>query len=237
VNTLPQGVRAVVFDAVGTLIHPEPPAVQVYTSVGRRFGSRLTAEEIMPRFRTAFAEEEARDRALHWRTSEPRELERWRNIVGRVLDDVANAAACFRELFEHFRRPDAWRLEADTAEVLRTLGCRGYRLGLASNFDSRLRSVLAGIPALEPIERIAISSEIGWRKPAPEFFTALSALLQEPAVATLFLGNDPENDYAGASAAGLHALLFDPRCREAGANINRIMRLGELLTEQPPSYS
>ena len=30
------GVRAVAFDAVGTLIYPEPPVAQVYAAVGRR---------------------------------------------------------------------------------------------------------------------------------------------------------------------------------------------------------
>src|SRR5262245_26831348 len=33
------GVRAVVFDAVGTLITPDPPAPAVYSAVGRRHGS------------------------------------------------------------------------------------------------------------------------------------------------------------------------------------------------------
>src|SRR5207302_1039003 len=47
-------VRAVFFDAVGTLIHPEPPAGAVYAEVGRRHGSRLTAAEIARRFAAAF---------------------------------------------------------------------------------------------------------------------------------------------------------------------------------------
>src|ERR1700693_3322915 len=32
-------IRAVAFDAVGTLIHPDPPAGEVYAAVGPRFGS------------------------------------------------------------------------------------------------------------------------------------------------------------------------------------------------------
>ena len=42
------GVRAVFFDAVGTMIHPDPPAATVYARVGRRFGSRLPAEAVRP---------------------------------------------------------------------------------------------------------------------------------------------------------------------------------------------
>src|SRR5258707_6538414 len=81
-----QDIRAVVFDAVGTVIHPNPPAPVVYAEVGRRFGSRLAVPVITRRFRDAFQEEEALDVRLGFRTSEQRERERWRRIVARVLD-------------------------------------------------------------------------------------------------------------------------------------------------------
>ena len=51
---IPRGVRAVVFDAVGTVIHPDPPAAEVYVEVGRRFGSRLGMADIVGRFAAAF---------------------------------------------------------------------------------------------------------------------------------------------------------------------------------------
>src|SRR5438067_2160826 len=84
----PERIRAVAFDAVGTLIHPEPSAAEVYASIGRRFGSRLEVAEIRTRFRAAFAEQEVIDRASGWVTSEERERHRWQDIVARVLDDV-----------------------------------------------------------------------------------------------------------------------------------------------------
>src|SRR5207253_3715625 len=60
------GVRAVVFDAVGTLITPDPPAPAVYAEVGRKFGSRLGVEVIAARFRAAFRAGEETDRAAGW---------------------------------------------------------------------------------------------------------------------------------------------------------------------------
>ena len=54
-------VRAIFFDAVGTLIHPTPPASVVYEAVGRRHGSRLGPEAIDLRFRTAFYRQEEID--------------------------------------------------------------------------------------------------------------------------------------------------------------------------------
>src|SRR5579884_3522174 len=98
---LPPGVRAVFFDAVGTLIHPEPPAGAVYAAVGRAAGSRLDPAAIAARFQAAFRAEEAADLRHGLRTSPGREVERWRHIVATVLDDVRDPEGCFRELWAH----------------------------------------------------------------------------------------------------------------------------------------
>jgi putative hydrolase of the HAD superfamily len=206
---IPPGVRAVFFDAVGTLIHPEPLAPVVYASVGRRFGSRLGVETIMKRFRAAFHREDLIDRAYGWRTSEAREITRWRYIVSTVLDDVFDAESCFRELFEHFSRPKSWRCDP-LADILPTLAAHGYMQGIASNYDERLRPVVAGLPELHPLKELVISAEVGWRKPAPRFFAALCKRISSRPEQVLLVGDDRENDFEGARAAGLHAILLDP---------------------------
>ena len=66
-------IRAIYFDAVGTLIHPEPAAHRVYSEAGRRHGSLLSPEEIRVRFGHAFRRQEEADRTSGWRTSEARE--------------------------------------------------------------------------------------------------------------------------------------------------------------------
>jgi putative hydrolase of the HAD superfamily len=226
---LPPDVRAVFFDAVGTLIHPDPPAPAVYAAVGRRFGSRLDDDAIAARFRAAFQAEEVFDYQNGLRTSEAREVERWRRIVATVLDDVTDAETCFQELFAHFSRPDAWRCDPDAAATLAELAARGYRLGLASNYDERLRSVHAGLPALGPAQHLVISSEVGWRKPAAGFFAALCRVAGLAPGQIALVGDDRDNDYDGARAAGLRAVLFDPRGREATPDTARVARLRELV--------
>src|SRR5437764_756042 len=110
------GVRAVFLDVTGTLLHPVDVA-GVYARVGAKYGSRLTAEEVGRRFRAAFRSEEERDAAVGWRADEAREAQRWRRIVSYTLADAADPAACFHELFAHFARPDAWRLDDDAPAV------------------------------------------------------------------------------------------------------------------------
>lgn len=202
--------RAVFFDAVGTLIHPAPPAAVAYAAAARRRGSARSVEEVARRFRDAFLREEAADLAQGLQTSEEREARRWRRIVADVLDDVDDTEGCFAELFAHFARPENWRCGPDVGPVLAELARRGYALGIASNFDGRLHRVAAGLAELRPVSHLVISSEVGWRKPDPAFFAAVTQAACLPPQEVLFVGDDRVNDYEGARAAGLQALLLDP---------------------------
>jgi putative hydrolase of the HAD superfamily len=229
------GVRAVVFDAVGTLIFPNPPAPVVYAQVGARYGSKLDANSIGPRFEIAFRAEDQIDRRQDWRTSEERERERWRKIVARVLNDVADPETCFQALFDHFSKPDAWRCDPSTRAVLSALADSGLMVGMASNYDSRLRFVLAGKRDLAAIQWICISSEIGWRKPSPKFFEAVSHSAEMPPENILFAGDDFENDIEGAFKAGMRGVWLEPEDShrvpkgELAHRVPRIRRLRDLL--------
>lgn len=227
--TIPPSVRAVFFDAVGTLIHPDPPAAEVYARVGREFGSRLDAAAIAPRFAAAFRRQEEIDRAAGWVTSEEREVARWRSIVAEVLDDVRDPEACFDVLYAYFHQPGAWGCDRDAAPTLAALDARGYALGTASNFDRRLRAVVAGLAPLQPLRHVVASSAVGWRKPAPEFFRRLGEVTGLMPDQILYVGDDRDNDFAGALAVGTHALLLDPQGKSGGPADARLNRLADLI--------
>src|SRR5437588_74140 len=76
------------------------------------------------------------------------------------------------------------------SEVVAELRQRGRVVGLASDFDQRLRRVIAGWPVLAALPHVLISSEIGWRKPAPQFFAALARSAAFEPQAILYVGDD-----------------------------------------------
>ena len=223
-----RGIRAVAFDAVGMLIHPDPAAPAVYAEVGHRFGSELSLPVIAQRFKAAFQHEEEQDKRQNYRTSETREIERWRRIVASVLDDVQDPEACFRELFEHFGRPGSWSCNPDAQEVLEPLRAAGYKLTIASNYDGRLRSVVAGMTPLRPLGPQIISSEVGWRKPSPQFFAAICEAVGTEPSQILYVGDDLVNDYKGATEAGLKAILYDPQQTAISPGLPQIRSLHDL---------
>ena len=224
------GIQAVFFDAVGTLLFPDPPASEVYAAIAREEGLSDTVMEIEQRFRVAFRAEEKVDRAGGWVTGEPREENRWRRIVQATLPKLADPDAGFRRLFAHFSRPSAWRVHPEAATVLLALQKRGVKLGIASNFDRRLDAVVGGLDALTPArELIVISSGVGFRKPAAEFFAAVVDAAGCPADAILFVGDDIENDHDGAASAGLAPIMLDTDGRHSP-----VQRRVNYLIEQLP---
>lgn len=228
--------QCIAFDAVGTLIYPKPPVAAVYRQVARKYGSQLAEPEIERRFRAVFRERERTEigdrfdwnRSDRLQTSEEHEQARWREIVARVIDDVADPAACFAELFEHFARPDAWSCFADVAEALLTLQRCGLRIAIATNFDGRFERIRRGLSALEPVNLSVISSVVGYRKPSLHFFRALTTAAGCEPEQILLVGDDEENDVLGGRAAGLQVL----RLRRVGgrSSADEISSLEKLAT-------
>lgn len=205
----------IIFDAVGTLIEPDPPVAAAYARIGRRYGSSLVEAVVQQRFHAAFATTEDRDFAGDLSTSEAREHQRWREIVTLVFDDLDDPDACFRDLFEHFAQPSAWRCYDDVLPTLQALQQAGFRLGIASNFDERLRSVLDGLPICELLELYAVSSTIGFRKPSPKFFETIAQQAGAACERILFVGDDPRNDIEPAIRCGMTALQIDRQASES----------------------
>ena len=222
-------VRAVYFDAVGTLLFPDPPALAVYAATALRYGLSLAPADVRTRFIAAYRVEEEADATAGWATSEARERDRWRAIVTATLAGVSDSEACFRHLYDHFADPTAWRVAPDAATMLSILHARGLLLGIGSNYDERLWPVLGGFPELAPVrDRVLISAAVGVRKPGVGFFRTAAHAVGYDMSEVLFVGDDLGNDYAGATAAGMPAVLLDAQDHYLDVP-HRVARLTELL--------
>lgn len=224
-------IGGVVFDAVHTILHPHPSVAEIYRAAALRQGVELDAGEIRARFGRAFRADEARDRMSPegLTTSEAREIARWRGLVAEVLPEVPDGNRAFDELWEDFASSESWRCYGDVGEALSWLEEASIPWVIASNFDSRLRRIAAGLPELRGSERagrFVISSEVGHRKPSRRFYAAAIERLGVPASETLWIGDDPLNDVDGPREMGARAWLLDRSGRAIEGD--RIGSLGEL---------
>lgn len=222
-------IRAVAFDAVGTVMYPSPSVAAAYGAVIRRhLGVEVTHETVAKTVREALTK---RSEANDLRTNEDIEHEFWADLVRQFCGSADGFDDCFAELFAHFGNADNWKCFDDVPAAVTQLQASGLTCAVASNFDLRLNSVCDGLPPLSSIDHRIISSTVGWRKPAPQFFAAISECLQLPPEEILMVGDDLNNDVLGAVAVGMPAVWL---CRtdapqvELPANAIRVSNLTEL---------
>lgn len=226
-------IKAIFFDAAGTLIKTARPVGESYAAVAQKYGLSVPSEEITKRFRVCFSS--APPLAFPGAPAENLEkLERewWKEVVRRIFEPwetFDRFDAYFSELFTYFSTAEAWSLYPEVASVLSDLRKRPLVLEVISNFDSRLLGILAGLGIASCFHSIVVSSRIGFAKPAPEIFHAALRLHRLKAVETLHVGDSPDKDAAGAASAGLRGVLLDRNGKAASDFLPSIRSLNELL--------
>lgn len=207
-------LKAVFFDAAGTLIHLPRSVGEHYRDVAVRFGLTLDAAALDAAFKTAW--KEAPDRQASRGARHDDDKGWWRDLVGLVLSrtltpqQTANfdQPAYFDAVYAHFARPGVWSAYPEARATLQVLRARGLRLGLISNFDRRLYPILDDLRLREFFDAIIISSEVGADKPDPRIFETALARLQVSAAEAMHVGDDPKKD-GGAEAAGLRVFRLE----------------------------
>ena len=162
----------------------------------------------------------------------PIEKADWKSLVESMFANLGpfpRFDAFFNEVYEVFRSGQGWHCYPETVSVLETLKKNQYRLGVVSNFDSRLSGVLDDLRIAQYFDAVVTAQSSGFAKPDPRIFLAgVKALKMAPAEA-LFAGDDLEQDFKGAVAAGLCSILVDRFAPEAADGKNRIQDLHGLL--------
>lgn len=221
------GLRAITFDAAGTLIVPHPSVGAVYGEVARAHGLAAPGAELERRFHAAF-------QARHHlpRPTEATEVTFWRDLVGEVFAPWADSAAIdrlFPDLWEAFAQARRWQPRADLPTLFAALRERGLKLAILSNWDSRLHRVADGFGWRRWIDHLFVSADLGVEKPAPAIFAHAAAALGCAPQEILHVGDSWQHDIAGALAAGWHAAwLSEADTPLANERAHRIARLEDV---------
>lgn len=115
----------------------------------------------------------------------------------------------FQEVHQVFARSEMWVDFPETVKVLDRCAEKGVRTGILSNWDPRLRTVLAGFSWAARFDPVLISAEVGVEKPDPAFFRKAEEVTGLQAEECALIGDDPQSDRAGAEAAGWHCALVE----------------------------
>ncbi len=207
-------IKAISFDAVGTLFYLTKTVGDHYAYVGREVGLDFDAKELERAFHAAW--KKAPQRAAIDGPRENDDRGWWRKLVDVVLDQVAPSLSefdrdnFFEIAYEHFAEPGVWELYPEVPEVLEKLR-PPFQLAVISNFDGRLRFILQHLGISKFFTHIFVSSELGADKPDPEIYRRALKFIDLKPNEVLHVGDDPERDWEAASAAGLSIFRLDRR--------------------------
>jgi HAD superfamily hydrolase (TIGR01509 family) len=104
-------------------------------------------------------------------------------------------------------------LYPDTIQVLDALRLHGYKIGLLTNsfMPMWMRDVeLHAYGLMEYLDVRLTSGDVGYLKPHPAIFQAILEMIEASPGRTVFVGDRPQDDIAGANKAGLISVLIDP---------------------------
>jgi putative hydrolase of the HAD superfamily len=215
-------VRAITFDVGGTLIEPWPSVGHVYAGVAGEHGhGAIDPEALNRQFRKAWQAKRGFD---HSRGA-------WLRLVEETFDGLIAGrveAALFDELYRRFATPMAWRVFDDAWPTLKQLQQQGFKLGVISNWDERLRQLLANLNLTRYIECLVISCEVGAAKPSPRIFERARDALAAPAEHILHVGDNFDEDVCGGRVARFQVLHLNRRRGEAA--LDQISSLLEVLS-------
>ena len=196
---------AVFFDAYGTLIHfPQDPSPFDYMADAvRRAGVDLPRERLdaalhaeMRYFKAHFAAVRTAEDFERLKLDDARVYVEELGDTGPVRLDVDHMVAELHEAFATRVLPDAW----PAIDVVRAAD---VRVGVLSNYSYLLPLVLDGLGLADRLDPIVFSAAVGAEKPDPRIFETAAAAVDAELADCVLIGDDLENDVAGARRCGM----------------------------------
>ena len=201
--------RALLLDALGTLLELEPPAPRLRAELSERFALQISESEA----KRAIAAEISYYRAHLDEGRDGVALAALRSRCTEALreglpDDDRIAAIDNAELTSALLASLRFEPFADVRPALAAARNAGRRLVVVSNWDVSLNEVLDRLGLTAMLDGVVTSAAVGARKPSPEIFEHALALAGVAAHEAIHVGDSLAEDVAGARAAGIEAVLI-----------------------------
>jgi putative hydrolase of the HAD superfamily len=219
--------RALLIDAMGTLVALSPPAPRLCRELKRRCGvsvSRSDAE-------LALAAEIAYYRAHMQDGRDPAGVAAlWRRCAETLRRALPGAAAeldldVVTEILLASLHFEAF---PDARPALERARSRGHRVIVLSNWDVTLPEVLGRVGLGELVDGVVSSAAAGARKPDPAIFARALALAEVKPTQARHVGDSLEEDVAGGRAAGIPVLWLNRAGEPVPSGVTAIGSLAEL---------
>jgi putative hydrolase of the HAD superfamily len=225
------GVRACIFDAGGTLVHPDWPRLSSIAAElsGRVFEPAVLSRAFGEMLRTVGMEMQQEGFVVPDEMNRPHwTFRRMYRDLG--LDEADCASVVERLNTSHLDRHVWCRADPDALYVLDELKRHGLIIGVISNTeDGRLLDSLNLAGMSDRFDLTIDSHVVGLRKPDAAIFQLMLDRLGLAADDAAYVGDSYAHDALAARASGLRAILLDLLDLHPESICPRIRSLGELI--------
>ncbi len=192
-------IKAVFFDAGGTLFRPYPSVGHIYAKAAKSHGLTCDVALLESTFYLAWKKRGGLA-SLGAETNEEKEKLWWHSLVKEVFEShggVPEFDRFFHALHKSFEEKDLWEIFPEVREVLDELKNRKMILGVVSNWDLRLAKLLDNLGLASDFDFFVSSSLCGATKPEAKIFHHALALANVKPEETLHVGDTYEEDLTG----------------------------------------
>ncbi len=205
-----QGIEGVFFDLGGTLriVHHDAAYEQAAKDeMARLAGSSLSGEEFYAKTELRYAP--YREWALE-QSREAHDFELWHEWLLPEADEQLVRQNCHELTYQYRQTKGIRRLAPHSAEAIRLLHGRGYKLGIISNLigEIEIKRWLTDDGLTPYFDAVILSSVTGLRKPDPAVYALAGEKMGLPLHACASIADNPDRDVTGAREAGLGACLI-----------------------------
>jgi len=206
-------IRAVFFDLYHTLVRYDPPREELQARALKDLGINAMPEVFRRPLIVAdeFIYQELARSPLRQRSSEDKMTlySRYQEIVLKEAGIEASKQLIFSLLGKMQQFDMKLVLFDDVLPALTDLKNRGLILGLISNVDRDITSLLNELGLLSLLKVIVTSQDIGHNKPQPEIFHEAIRQAGIKNSEAIYVGDQYQVDIVGANKAGMKGVLLD----------------------------
>ena len=204
-------IKAIFFDAGGTLFRPYPSVGEIYARTASAYGITCDPKVLEAEFYSAWQKRGGLS-SLGSETSQEKERAWWYSLVREVFESsggVPNFDRFFEELHHSFEEKHLWEIYPEVLDVLAQLRQMGLILGIVSNWDLRLPKLLRNLGIDHHFDFLVSSSVCGATKPHPKIFEEALKHAKAKAHEAIHVGDSYEEDFVGAEKIGIKVFLLD----------------------------
>ncbi|XP_033730247.1 haloacid dehalogenase-like hydrolase domain-containing protein 3 [Pecten maximus] len=206
-------VKMITFDVTNTILKILGGVGHQYAQVSKLYGVEMDPIKINQAFKTHWVRQnqqhpnfgaEENMASHHW----------WHDLVKKTFVDAgyegndSTISTIFTHLYVHFGTSNGWEIVPGANEALQNLNNCNIKLGVISNFDERLETILTKTALRHHFDFVITSKQLKIAKPDARIFQEALRLGECSACHSLHVGDNYHHDYCGARDAGLTGVLF-----------------------------